>query len=224
MRGKYNLRPRKNARNVRGYNIRPRKKARNVRRYDLRFRPGSYQVSKNCEHKQKVNTKLATFMKSVKTKIILLDNVEMLSSRALLRKKILPRQLTVVEYDEDVFALMHLRGVKIVNGAIEDYISSAECQSIGGAYFDFTGNHISLGMFDKSIHAMTRHKTPDRLRIALTFSLGRKGKFDEPELHDACMDMMRSAFPGSSVERVWYYIYKRYRGMKMCHYQFIIHK
>lgn len=119
---------------------------------------------------------------------------------------------------------MYLKDVNIVNDAIEDYIASASRQSIGGVYFDFTGNHVSVRMFAKGIRAISKHTTPNQLRIALTFSEGRRGKLSEPELYNSCLDLMKSAFINSIVKLIWYYPYKRPRGMQMHHYQFIIHK
>ncbi len=200
------------------YNLRPRKLS------NIRKRPGSYQILKNDIHKRKVNHQLARFMASITTNIVILDNVEMLSSKSLQKYGILPKQLTVVEYNKKIFTRMFLKDVNIVRGAIEEYIDNAEYQSIGGVYFDFTGNHRSIRMFDKGIHALANHDTPEQLRIALTFSEGRGGKFSEPELHDKCLDLMESAFANSVVERTWYYPYRRPRGMQMHHYQFIIHK
>lgn len=189
-------------------------------------RPGVYQINDSDSDKKFVNGVLSLFMSNVVGNIIILDNIKMLTTKALIASGIKPDMITVVEYNQSVAAEMDRSlGTDIVTGAIEDYIDESPIHKIGGVYFDFTGNHVSLCMFEKSIWALRKHKTPRRLKIATTFSIGRRGKMCMSELYNRSLDVMEKAFPNHCVIPQIDYTYRRSRGgFTMYHQQYILQK
>jgi hypothetical protein len=191
-----------------------------------KMRPGSYKIHKDDEHKHHVNGMLSIFMSNIKDNIFILDNVKMLTSKALIKMGILSRRITVVEYNEQVFEKMNRSlGVNIIYGGIEDYIIDMPIQKIGGIYFDYTGNHVPLKAFKRCIRDMRKHEIPDVLKIATTFSTGRKGKLNEPDLHNQCLDILEEVFDDYEVEPKYYYMYKRAAsGYTMHHQHYVLRK
>lgn len=190
-----------------------------------KVRPGTYQVSKNCIHKEKVNKHLAMLAKETDadSSIITLENIDMLTTRKLISAGIEPNRITAVECNKHVFKLMNSKiGNNIINGNIEDYIADAPIQKISVVYFDFMGNIRSLHMFRKGVNALKKHIIPNKLIIATTFCSGR-GMLTEPELYNNCLDILEDAFSDSTVRCYWYYQYKRPgKSLTMHHYQFVI--
>jgi hypothetical protein len=189
-------------------------------------RPGVYQVHESDADKRIVNGILAIFMSSVVGNIINLDNVKMLTTKALIKVGIDPSRITTVEYNDEVFKEMDRSlGSNIVPGKVEEYISDTPVKKIGGVYFDFTGNSNSLKMFKTGIYALRKHETPEKIRIATTFSRGRGGMMSELELYNECLDTMKTSFPSYYVVPKWSYTYKRVRsGLTMYHRQYILQK
>jgi hypothetical protein len=187
-------------------------------------RPGPYQIHESDKDKRFVNSVVALFMSNVIGNIINLDNVKMLTTKALIDQGINPDRITTVEYNKDIFKEMPDVGSNIIYGKIEDYIDQTSVQKIGGVYFDFNGNNKSLEMFNKGIVALAKHDTPKQIKIATTFSTGRRGKMSEPEIYDNCLDIMEEAFPGYYVEPRVTYTYRRIRGgLTMHHQHYILH-
>jgi hypothetical protein len=189
-------------------------------------RPGAYQINESDSDKKFVNAVLSLFMSNVVGNIIILDNIKMLTTKALIASGIKPDMITAVEYNKSVASEMDRSlGANIVFGKIEEYIDNSHIQKIGGVYFDFTGNHVSLEMFEKGIWALSKHKTPRRIKIATTFSIGRRGKLCISELYNKSLNIMRKAFPNFCVIPQIYHTYQRYRSaFTMYHQQYILQK
>lgn len=185
---------------------------------------GSYRIKSDDKHKRIVNEHQAEFVKGNKNEILLLDNVDMLTSKELVKNGISKPQITVIECVKKVYKEMSL-DVNIVHDRIEKYVETTSRKKIDSVYLDLNGNNLSLKVFERTVRALPRHDVSPVLRISTTFSVGRSGRMTEPELYNRCLDVMEEAFPDHTIKRGVYYTYPRNNGSMWMHYtQFILEK
>ena len=205
-----------------------KRKAKSGQNLINKKRRTSYNIRQDDVHKNHVNMSQANFLDGERDKIIILDNVGFLTSSALVKKGIDPSQIIVVESDVSVYNKMkgsNSLNVRIVNDSVEDFLQTAKRMKISALYFDFTGNSLSLKMFEKAIEAMKRHVVGNRIYISTTFSVGRRGVLQEHTLYNSSLDVMEKVFSEHSLENGkydYYYTYKRGRGMRMHYTQYVM--